>query len=61
MARQRKTAGELASILHLTPHTVGRRLSGAVPFDVAELLAVGDWLGIDAASWLTAPVDKAAS
>lgn len=47
LARRRKTAGELAAVLGMTPHTAGRRLNGEVPFDVVELVAIGLWLEID--------------
>ena len=46
LARQQKTAGELAAALGMTPHTAGRRLRGEVPFDVIELAQIGLWLGI---------------
>lgn len=47
MGRQRKTQAELADALGVTPHTVGRRLSGEVPFDVIEVVQIGLWLGVD--------------
>lgn len=47
LARQRRTAGDLATVLGMTPHTAGRRLNGEVPFDVVELVQIGLWLGID--------------
>ncbi|MDQ1111205.1 transcriptional regulator with XRE-family HTH domain [Microbacterium testaceum] len=48
MARQKRTAGEMARVLGITAHTAGRRLSGAVAFSVTELMAVAMWLGMDA-------------
>lgn len=45
MARQRKTAAELAVALGTTQHTVGRRLNGATPFNVFELARVAEWFG----------------
>ncbi|MGR9839052.1 helix-turn-helix domain-containing protein, partial [Escherichia coli] len=50
LARQKRTAGEMAQVLGITAHTAGRRLSGAVPFNVTELDAVARWLGVDVAS-----------
>ena len=47
MARQRKTQAELATVLGVTAHTVGRRLSGDVPFNVIELVQIGLWLGVE--------------
>jgi transcriptional regulator with XRE-family HTH domain len=47
MARQKRTAGEMAQALGITAHTAGRRLSGAVPFNVTELDAVARWLGVE--------------
>ncbi|MDI9889928.1 helix-turn-helix domain-containing protein [Microbacterium sp. IEGM 1404] len=46
MARQRRTAKEMAEVVGITAHTAGRRLSGAVPFNVVELGEVARWLGI---------------
>lgn len=46
LARQRKTAADLATALGMTPHTAGRRLAGEVPFDVVELVQVALWLGV---------------
>lgn len=50
MARQKRTAGEMARAVGITAHTAGRRLSGAVPFNITELDAVARWLGIDVAA-----------
>lgn len=47
MARQKRTAGELARVVGITAHTAGRRLNGAVPFNITELDAVARWLDID--------------
>lgn len=63
LAWHKRSHGELAELLDLTPHTVGRRLKGEVPFTVVELLAIGIWLDIDVRDWLTKPTApvKAAS
>lgn len=45
MARQRRTALDLAEVLGVTPHTAGRRLNGDVPFTIVELVVVSAWLG----------------
>ena len=55
MAKQKKTAGELAQVIGVTPHTAGRRLNGAVPFKVIELMAIATWLGVDLHSLLPSP------
>lgn len=47
LAKQRRTATELAAVLGITPQTVGRRLSGETPFDVIELVSAAEWLGVD--------------
>lgn len=46
MARQKRTAGELATVLGISAHTAGRRLNGETPFDVIELAGACEWLGI---------------
>ncbi|MCC4906927.1 helix-turn-helix transcriptional regulator [Microbacterium sp. cx-59] len=47
LARQKRTASDLAAALGITPHTVGRRLNGDVPFNMIELATACRWLGID--------------
>lgn len=49
LARQRKTATELAVVLGITQHTAGRRLNGGTPFNIIELFAVASWLGLTVA------------
>lgn len=44
MARQSKSQSDLAQALGVTGQTAGRRLSGDVPFDIAEIALVADWL-----------------
>lgn len=46
LARQRKTAAGLASTVGITAHTMGVRLKGAVPFNVAELMIIATELGM---------------
>lgn len=46
LARQRKTAGDLAAALGITPHTAGRRLTGEVPFNVLEIEQIAAWLEV---------------
>ncbi len=49
LARQKRTANELATVLGISAHTAGRRLSGDVPFNVIELAALCQWLNVDLA------------
>ena len=49
LARQKRTANELAAVLGISAHTAGRRLSGDVPFNVIELAALCQWLNVDLA------------
>lgn len=46
MARQKRTAAELAAVVGISAHTAGRRLNGSSPFNVAELGELARWLGI---------------
>lgn len=52
MARKRVTQGVVAYELDMTQQAVSRRLTGAVPFDVDELVAVARLLGVDIADLL---------
>lgn len=63
MARQRKTAADLAGVIGVTQHTAGRRLSGAIPFDVVELARVAAWLGVGTADLIAraVPAQRVAS
>lgn len=47
MARQLKTAGEMAQALGITAHTAGKRLNGRIPFTMVESARVAEWLGLD--------------
>ena len=46
MARQRKTAADLAPVLGITQHTAGKRLNGQSSFTYSELAAAAQWLGL---------------
>ena len=46
MGRQAKRTSELAVVLGVSPTTARARMSGAVVFDVVELLIVATWLGV---------------
>lgn len=46
LARQKRTAREMAVVLGISEHTAGRRLSGDAPFNMIELAAACRWLGI---------------
>lgn len=47
MARQNKTQAGLADALKVTAHTASKRMSGEIPFNIVELLAVARWLEVD--------------
>ncbi|WP_303708450.1 MULTISPECIES: hypothetical protein [Microbacterium] len=46
LARQRRTAGELALAIGTSQHTIGRRLSGAMPFNAVEMVLAARFLGV---------------
>lgn len=46
MARQHRYQRELAKAIGLSQPQVGKRLRGTIPFDVAELEKVADFLGV---------------
>lgn len=46
LARQRKTATELAAVLGITQHTMGKRLNGSTTFNLVELFQAAAWLGL---------------
>lgn len=46
LARQRRTAADLALVLGTTPHTAGKRLNGQSPFTIVELAQATAWLGV---------------
>lgn len=46
LARQRRTAAELALAIGSTQQTIGRRLSGATPFNAIEMAFLSRFLGI---------------
>jgi len=48
LARQKKTATDMAVALDITQHTAGRRLNGEVPFNVVESIRLERWLGLGA-------------
>ncbi|CAB4727785.1 unannotated protein [freshwater metagenome] len=52
MARKRKTANDLASVLKMSPHTAGSRLNAKVPFNVVEIDVIARWLDVDPATLL---------
>lgn len=52
MARQHKLQRELGAALGLSQPQVGKRLRGTIPFDVAELDRVAEFLGVDLSSFL---------
>lgn len=46
MGRQRRQADDLAAALGVSTSTARNRMSGAVVFDVVELLVVATWLDV---------------
>ncbi|KIP88775.1 hypothetical protein RU09_14725 [Microbacterium sp. MEJ108Y] len=46
LARQRRTAGELALAIGTTQHTIGRRLNGSKPFNAIEMVLAARFLGV---------------
>lgn len=50
--RQRKSGRQLAAILGWSAGTASRRLNGASPLTVDELVAAATWLGLDPAELL---------
>jgi len=61
MARQRKTAAELALAIGVTQHTVGRRLNGSTPFNVFELARVAECFGLTADVLVSRALHRTAS
>lgn len=61
MARQKRTAGELAQAIGITAHTAGRRLNGSIPFNIIEIDAIARWLDVEPIFLMTSPerVDQA--
>ena len=47
LARQHRTQTDLAEVLGIKQSAVSRRLTGVVPFDVAELAIVAAYLGVE--------------
>lgn len=58
MARKRMSGAALARSLDVSPQWVSYRLSGQVPFDVAELARVAEVLGVEVSQFL-APAARA--
>lgn len=51
LARQRKATLDLVPVLGLNRNAVYRRVRGETPFDLAEIQAVADHLGVTVASF----------
>ncbi len=60
LARKRSTRAELAAVLGMTPHTLGRRLNGEVPFTIPEIVEAAIFLDRPLATFLP-PDDSDAS
>lgn len=54
MARQRKSGRAVADALGVSHMYLSRRINGRVPFDVAELAAVAEVLGVPLSQFLPA-------
>ncbi len=59
MARRRVTQTALADVLGMTQTALSRRISGAIPFDVNELHAIAEHLGLPPAALLGQTVSAA--
>lgn len=46
LARQQRTQSELAKALHLSQQAISRRMTGLIPFDVAQLHEIASFLGV---------------
>lgn len=46
LAVQRRTASDMAGVLGIAPHTIGRRLAGKSSFSVIEMATAAEWLGM---------------
>lgn len=46
LARQQMSQSELAKRLGVAQQTVSRRMTGEVPFDIAELATIAELLGV---------------
>ena len=55
LARQRRTARQLARALGVSPATMSRRLSGEHPLTVDEAYAAARFLGVDVADLAPTP------
>lgn len=51
LARQRKPQRQLGEVIGLSQTAAWRRLKGDIPFDVAELDKIADWLGVPLANF----------
>lgn len=55
MARADVTQTALASAIGLSQSALSKRLRGVIPFDINELTAVADHLGVEVTTLLPAP------
>ena len=60
VARAGLSQTDLAEGLHTTQQAISRRMSGKVPFDVAEIEAIAEFLGIPVSALLPVTVGGAA-
>lgn len=52
MARQRRSQAQLSTALGHSAMYFSRRLTGELAFDIADLIAIADWLNVDVTSFL---------
>ena len=53
LARRHLTQRNLAERLEKSPNYVSRRMTGDVAWDIDELFAIADWLGVSASALLS--------
>jgi transcriptional regulator with XRE-family HTH domain len=59
MARKHVSRARLATAMGVSLSAVSRRLSGTIPFDIAELAAVAEFLGVPMSSLMPNGVNAA--
>lgn len=52
LARKRKTQGDLAEALEMSPQTLSTRLTGKVDFTIPEIVAVAIYLDVPLATFI---------
>lgn len=60
MARQQRTQTAMARGIGRNQQWLSRRLTGQIAFDVADLIAIAEWLGVPLSSLLPATTEAVA-